>query len=770
MSPRWLSPFYALRTRRWMFLSWGAASICIVLILFQSNRAPWLEEAYLRSGLFKFREIVGREPKLSDDLAIFVLGDTSAAAIQGTDLPMNEWAYLFRSLERQGVRDVLVDKIFSFDSASSNPGFLKEMRKLKRAPITGAFSSQYEIPGRFSIPSDHRALSLGQISFAEEQRSTSPIYGPTKTLLEVLDRPGLVNYENGTVPLMVVKSQTAGIPFAAAYLAESRSFSPKGLVLNGVTVPQISPGKVLVNFLSPKALKNKKYSLQALREDLQTKAASQKVRPGSTALLLTAFYTGGTQPIESPFGEVPSGTAQIALANSVLTGQWIKPFDYPVLAIIVISLLGIFTATILRSLTYSLGLAVIEVILIGGLSVGLFTLDSTLFPISISLCALTLSFLPAFLQRLYHRRKQNRMISDSLEGLVPEKALQSMLKNGARKFREPQNYHLSVLFLDVVGFSELVEKTTPKQTFALLKDLLSEVTQIVHQHGGIVDKTLGDGMLCFFGLGMDGAEQKDHADQAVRCAIAIQTQSIKRVLSNPAESPVLPFRIGINSGSVIMGDLGSMNRIDLTVIGSNVNMAKRYETAAEPFGIVIGEATMGCLTAEDLIAAKAVQRWYPIKHQADPVRAFVFDAVLRKLDWEQALAKYRQYRGLSRKDDRIAPLKSLTVDCGWFGQGELLNYSSHGLCLSLPRYLGVGINLKCELVFSEKDRTVILGEVRWGSIGPGGSYLHGIKILGLPDTQKLLLLEKIKTACGVRTEKASKVIPIRRKRSSKKAA
>ncbi|MEQ1841515.1 MAG: hypothetical protein ABL994_13990, partial [Verrucomicrobiales bacterium] len=276
-----------------MAMGWSAASICIVLILFHSNSARWVEERELRNSLFWAREFLGKEPQLSDKLAIFVLGDTSAAAIEGIDLPLQEWAYLFRSLERQGVRDVLIDKIFSFESPQASTAFVREMKKMKRPPVTGAFVSPQEIPGRFSIPSDHPSISFRSPLVTESTVTTAPIYGPSRAVLDVLHRPGLINSETGTVPLFVMKGSASGIPFAPALLAESLAIGADGLHLNGIRVPEISPGRVFVNFLSPKTLKNRKHTLQSLREDLTKKAGSASVRPGSTVLILTAYYTGG---------------------------------------------------------------------------------------------------------------------------------------------------------------------------------------------------------------------------------------------------------------------------------------------------------------------------------------------------------------------------------------------------------------------------------------------------------------------------------------------
>jgi adenylate cyclase len=155
---------------------------------------------------------------------------------------------------------------------------------------------------------------------------------------------------------------------------------------------------------------------------------------------------------------------------------------------------------------------------------------------------------------------------------------------------EAQEREVSVLFCDIVGFTPIAEKLGPKDVANLLNHYFGEMTTIVFEHEGTLDKFIGDAMMVVFGAPI---EQKDHARRAVSTALAMSAK-VKEL--NAAEdvgvNAVVRVRIGVNSGTVIAGDIGSPQRMEYTVIGDTVNIASRLEAdIADPDDVVIGEAT-----------------------------------------------------------------------------------------------------------------------------------------------------------------------------------
>jgi len=153
---------------------------------------------------------------------------------------------------------------------------------------------------------------------------------------------------------------------------------------------------------------------------------------------------------------------------------------------------------------------------------------------------------------------------------------------------EPQRKLMTVVFTDIRGFSSLTDSLEPEELFQLLSRYHSEMIQIVHTYDGTLNKIVGDGLLIFFG---DPIPMEDHAGRAVRMAIDMQ----KKVRDLSEEwiryGYPLGIGIGINSGYVTVGNVGSEAYSDYTVIGNQVNVASRLETKAAAGQILISQRT-----------------------------------------------------------------------------------------------------------------------------------------------------------------------------------
>jgi adenylate cyclase len=149
---------------------------------------------------------------------------------------------------------------------------------------------------------------------------------------------------------------------------------------------------------------------------------------------------------------------------------------------------------------------------------------------------------------------------------------------------------VTVLFADLVAFTALAEATPLEQVAEMLSGFCRRVVEAVFAEGGTVDKFIGDCVMAFFGAPVP---LPDHATRAVRSAIRVQeVMAVWNRERVAAGMPALQVRIGLNSGPVIVGDIGSPDRIDYTAIGNTVNVAARLEqSAAGPDEIIFAEAT-----------------------------------------------------------------------------------------------------------------------------------------------------------------------------------
>jgi len=147
---------------------------------------------------------------------------------------------------------------------------------------------------------------------------------------------------------------------------------------------------------------------------------------------------------------------------------------------------------------------------------------------------------------------------------------------------------LTMVFVDLRGFTAFSDVAEPEEVIGFLNAYLSKLTDLVFKYEGTLDKFLGDGMLVFFN---DPVPQPDHAMRAVQMALDMRQRA--REMRNDwhiGDSP-LDVGIGISTGYVTVGTIGSEHRMEYTVIGQQVNLAARLVTVAEPGQIIISQRT-----------------------------------------------------------------------------------------------------------------------------------------------------------------------------------
>lgn len=151
-----------------------------------------------------------------------------------------------------------------------------------------------------------------------------------------------------------------------------------------------------------------------------------------------------------------------------------------------------------------------------------------------------------------------------------------------------QEVECSIMFADVVGFSSMSEHMEPRQVALVLNDFFSRMTDIIFEYEGTLDKYIGDEIMAIFGAPIP---HSDHALRALRAALAMRRAQDE---ANKVRIPEarLNFRAGINSGHVVAGDIGSIKRMEYTVLGNAVNVASRLvKSTPDPGKIIIGQPT-----------------------------------------------------------------------------------------------------------------------------------------------------------------------------------
>ena len=150
--------------------------------------------------------------------------------------------------------------------------------------------------------------------------------------------------------------------------------------------------------------------------------------------------------------------------------------------------------------------------------------------------------------------------------------------------RRLQSAQATVLFADLVGFTSFAENAPPELVAESIDAFLDLAVEAIFRAGGTLDKFIGDCVMAFFGAPV---AQPDHALRAVRAAVEIQEGLAAWNVQRAAEGlPGFKARVALNSGPVVVGDIGSARRVDYTVLGNTVNVASRLEGAAPPGEVV----------------------------------------------------------------------------------------------------------------------------------------------------------------------------------------
>lgn len=208
------------------------------------------------------------------------------------------------------------------------------------------------------------------------------------------------------------------------------------------------------------------------------------------------------------------------------------------------------------------------------------------------LLALALVNSPALaLQATLQRQSLYRHFQD----YVPATVVEQLFKEKDHNSIGPERREMTVLFMDIRGFTSIAENLSPLKLSELMNEVLSPVTRIIHEQGGTIDKYMGDAVMAFWGAPL---EQPDHAERAVNTAIQIYAaiDELNRSLSEKS-LPTIRIGIGVNTGVMTVGNMGSDFRVSYTVIGDAVNIAARLESLTKEYtpDILLGNGTMEAL-------------------------------------------------------------------------------------------------------------------------------------------------------------------------------
>ncbi len=192
--------------------------------------------------------------------------------------------------------------------------------------------------------------------------------------------------------------------------------------------------------------------------------------------------------------------------------------------------------------------------------------------------------------RLNEQIREEEMMRSRLERFLSPQVAEMVLgsQEAMDTVMEPTELTATIVFTDIIAFTQLAEQIPAQETNMILNQYFSMVTDIIFGHDGSLDKYIGDGLMAVFGAPI---EKKDDAERAILAAKEMRKQLAAMMAETGGKRKRFDIRIGINTGRVVAGNIGSPKRMDYTVIGDPVNIASRLESIAKANQILIGEET-----------------------------------------------------------------------------------------------------------------------------------------------------------------------------------
>lgn len=182
-------------------------------------------------------------------------------------------------------------------------------------------------------------------------------------------------------------------------------------------------------------------------------------------------------------------------------------------------------------------------------------------------------------------RSEKRFIRDAMSRYVSPAVVEDLQRHPEKLRLGGERRELSLIFTDIAGFTTTSEATSPEVLVPVLNDYLDGMSRIVMEHGGTVDKFIGDALVAIFNAPV---EQPDHAARAIACARSLDAFASDFITKGKAAEIGLGLtRIGVHSGPAIVGNIGGDQRFDYTAIGDTVNTAARLEGANKYLGTTI---------------------------------------------------------------------------------------------------------------------------------------------------------------------------------------
>lgn len=403
----------------------------------------------------------------------------------------------------------------------------------------------------------------------------------------------------------------------------------EGLLLEGIPIPVDARGHLLINYRGP----HDTYAHYSICDILSGRTPVEKLR--DKVVLVGATATGIYDMRYTPYNIMAGVEIHANILDSLLHLDFLSlPGHYFLVDLCLLLVVGLLLGFSLPLTRPLVGLSLTAALLAGyaGFNQYLFSTRGMWINLVYPVAEIMIIFTMITLYRYATEEKEKKRIKNSFGRYLAPDLVQELIQNPQMLSLGGEKKFLTVLFSDIRGFTSISERLEPEALVSFLNEYMSIMSTIILNYSGFLDKFIGDAIMAVYCAPI---VRQDHALLACRAALDMRTAlaGINRNL-HQKNFPQIKIGIGINSGEMIVGNMGSRERMDYTVLGDNVNLASRLEGITKVYGVdvVISEHTCQLVHDEFVVRELDMVR---VKGKTQPVK--IFELMGRK---EEAASRY----------------------------------------------------------------------------------------------------------------------------------
>ena len=385
-----------------------------------------------------------------------------------------------------------------------------------------------------------------------------------------------------------------------------------------VIIPIDRQGTILINFYG----RGGSFTVRSFSDIVEGKVSTKYFKD---KIFLAGVYAEGLQDIhETPYGKM-YGVEMMANAVTQLINRDFILFSEDYIDILLIVFFGLIISYIVGRKSILLSyIATIALVAVYFFAV-VFIFDNYRYVLNLSAPLITsiITLFSMIAYRILTEEKEKKVIQGMFSNYVSKSIVDELLKHPEKLELGGEDKGITVLFSDIRGFTTLSEKLTPQELVTHLNEYLSAMTDIIFKYEGTLDKYVGDEIMAFWNAPL---EQENHAELASLAALEMMTK-LHSLNENWPEAKKLNIGIGLNTGLMTVGNMGSQSRMDYTLMGDNVNLGARLEGTNKIYGtnIIISEYTYAVI--KDQFICRELDT-IKVKGKSKPVQIFeVLDTV-----------------------------------------------------------------------------------------------------------------------------------------------